>query len=234
MRLQFVHLSARPPKPMWETNSAESDTAGSTRKRQRGGLTKTRLPSDKRAKVCAGPIPAAKVAATEETYEEAAGIVCCDWFPSQPSAPRCSAPCCASSEGERARSFHNLWDDIVAALDWGSVPSFLQQPPLPSADAGEWTTTIPDHPACVAVASAFPLYDASLPSGCRHLDNMNAYMNSVGEDHLVLKRQRQEEAMARSPFQPNTSDSTWAALPFESLLWILDPCDQGSAAPTRM
>ena len=145
MRLQFVNLSTRPPKSMWENNSDESDSDGSTRKWKRGG-SKNTAAANKRGKVSAGgsaPIPATTTTktshvTTEETYEETA-IVRCE-FPSQPTTPSYAAPCCASSEDEGDQSFYNSCDDLVA-LSQGSMLSFLQQPP-PLADLNRRMTTI--------------------------------------------------------------------------------------------
>ena len=256
MGLQFVNLSTRPPKFMWENNSDESDSDGSTRKR--GGAKKTAV-ANKRGKVstgCSAPIPATTTtktsnATTEETYEEEeTAIVRCE-FPSQPTTPSYAAPCCASSEDEGDQSFYNSCDDLVA-LSQGSMLPFLQQPPLPPADLNEWMTTISDDPAYAAPPpppASFPVCDASLAfldfnnTTCH---NTNTYLNNVGcdnppglnlEEHLVraLELQRQEEAMmaARTPFQPtHKADTTWVAFPFKNLLRLRDPCDQGSMAPT--
>ena len=166
MRLQFVRLSTRPPKSMWENSSDDSDSDSSRRKRKRGRPIRT-LASSKRGKVSAGssaPIPAStktsKVTA-EETYEEETGIVWTE-FLSQPSTPSCAAPCCVSSEDQGAQSFYNSCDGFVAALGQRSLPSLLQQPPAPWADVGECMTTTSDYPACGALAPSFPLDGASL------------------------------------------------------------------------
>jgi len=253
MRLQFVNLSTRPPKSMWENNSDESDSDGASRKRKRAGSKKAA--ANKRGKVSAGgsaPIPATTTTTktsnvtTEETYEEETAIVRCEFPPSQPTTPSYTAPCCPSSEDEGDQSFYNSCDDL-AALSQGSMLSFLQQPPLPPADVNEWMTTISDYPAYAPPPPpSFPLYDASLPFldfSVNTCHNTNTYLNNVGgddnlpglnlEEHLVrLRRQRQEEAMAKTPFQPHKTDTTWVTFPFKNLLRLLDPCDQGSMAPT--
>ena len=242
MRLQFVNLSTRPPKSMWENNSDESDSDGASRKRKRAGSKKAA--ANKRGKVSAGgepPIPATTTTktsnvTTEETYEEEeTAIVRCEFPPSQPTTP---------SEDEGDQSFYNSCDDL-AALSQGSMLSFLQQPPLPLADVNEWMTTISDYPAYAPPPPSFPLYDDSLPFldfSFNTFHNTNTYLNNVEgdnppglnlEEHLVrLRRQRQEEAMARTPFQPHKADTTWVTFPFTNLLRLLDPCEQGLMAPT--
>ena len=97
MRLQFVDLSTRPPKSMWEKNNSDvSDSDGSTRKRKRGvGTKKTTSPSSKRGKVSTvggGSAPISTPQATtnvtaEETFEEDTAIVRCEYPSHQPHLP---------------------------------------------------------------------------------------------------------------------------------------------------
>jgi len=241
MRLQFVNLSTRPPKSMWENKSDVSEISdGSTRKRKRGrGTKKTASPPSMRGKVSAvggGSAPISTPQATtnvtaEETFEEDTAIVSCE-DPSQPTAPTYSAPCRgAPSEDEGDQSFYNELCEDLAALGQGSMPSFLQQLPLPSAYVGEWMTTIP--------STTFPpLYDTTLPyldfnNACHNTNNY--YLNSAGgEDPPVSNLEEHLDASGRERQERETQHghTTWVTFHSKTCCGYSTPCDQGSMAPT--
>ena len=152
----------------------------------------------------------------EETVE---AILCCK-LSAQPAKTSCTTSLSCASSGDEGSQNHYNWYHGPADQGQGPIPFSHQQSPGPSFDdVDEWINTILDHPDYSASSAAFPQCDTSVykldydSNECHNITENcnwnNIDQNLLGsnlEEHLVrIKRQRQEEAMARRLFLPPRS-----------------------------